>query len=51
MTDFSQNDDVQATPVDESAVAPAAVQSEWRVGVGTLMGRLSADADAAAAAA
>ncbi len=41
MTEFAQNE-TQSTPGTEGAVAPAPVQPELRIGVGTLLGRLSA---------
>lgn len=49
MTDFAQNEtenESQSTPGTEGDIAPAPAQAELRVGVGTLLGRLSA-ADAA----
>ena len=45
MTEFSQNDqsaEPQSTPGTEGAIAPAPTQPELRIGVGTLLGRLSA---------
>ncbi len=44
MTDFLNNDEPQSTPGTEGAIAPAPVQPELQIGVGALLGRLSADA-------
>jgi hypothetical protein len=46
MTEFANETEPQFTPGTEGAVAPAPVQAELQIGVGALLGRLSA-ADAA----
>jgi hypothetical protein len=46
MTEFQQDDQPQATPGTEGAIAPSPAQPE-RIGVGALLGRLSADEAAA----
>jgi hypothetical protein len=45
MTDFQQDDQPQATPGTAGAIAPA--PAELKIGVGALLGRLSADETAA----
>ena len=47
MTEFQQDDQPQATPGTEGAIAPAPAQPELHIGVGALLGRLSADEAAA----
>ncbi|HUR07712.1 MAG TPA: hypothetical protein VM347_34575 [Nonomuraea sp.] len=44
MTEFAHTDEnePQATPGTEGAIAPAPQQPELTIGVGTLLGRLSA---------
>lgn len=47
MTDFQQDDQPQATPGTEGAIAPAPEQPELQIGVGALLGRMRADEAAA----